>query len=117
MKDKSVKICDGSFVPEEYRKNDELIESILNINKDNVTAVFEGIQPEQVKTAYKIIESVIEIRPLQVENLLSLFSLLAEKHGYEKEIMPGKIEKLLVKKGIIPNDKKFDQSEEIEKIL
>ena len=117
VKDKSVKICDGSFVPEEYRKNDELIESILNINKDNVTAVFEGIQPEQVKTAYKIIESVIEIRPLQVENLLSLFSLLAEKHGYEKEIMPGKIEKLLVKKGIIPNDREFDQSKEIDEIL
>ena len=85
VKNRSTKISDGNFIPKEFKKYDDLVKSIVNINKCNVMHVFERINPEFVNTAYKIIEHAIKIRPLQAENLLSLFALLTKKYEYKKE--------------------------------
>ena len=119
LKDSSVKICEGSFIPKELQKYDELVESIVNIKKEYVTKVFEGIKPELVQSAFKIIEHAIEIRPFEVENLLSLFSLLSKKFGYKKGgNVLGNVIALLTKEGIIQgNQQEKYQTMEIDEIL
>ena len=113
LKDSSVRICEGRFIPKELQKYDELVESIVNIKKENVTKVFEGIKPDLVQTAFKVIEHAIEIRPLEVKNLLSLFSLLSKKFGYKKVgNVPRNVITLLTKEGIIQGNQ-----QEIDEIL
>ena len=46
VKNRSIKISDGNFIPKEFKKYDDLVKSIVNINKCNVVHVFERIKPE-----------------------------------------------------------------------
>ena len=96
VKNRSTKISDGNFIPKEFKKYDDLVKSIVNINKCNVMHVFERIKPVFFNTAYKIIEHAIKIRPLQAENLLSLFALLIEKVYIKKQFQDIAFEWLII---------------------
>ena len=92
LKNKSLSIFNEDIkVHDDYKKSNDLAESIFNINKENVDTIFKEIQQEQSKKAFSIIEHAIKIRPLQVDNYLSLLSLLANKFGYQKNKKSSKI--------------------------
>ena len=109
---------DDDLVPEEFQKNNLLTESIININKETVSEVFEMIQPEFAQTAYDVLTYTVIIRHFQVDSLLSLYSFLSKKYKYKlNEMQPIFVRKLLVARGIIQDQNEEKVSDDVDKIL
>ena len=78
---KLVLFSEGCTVPEEFKKYDVLAESIFNVNKENISTVFSEIPQDLATLACNMIFHAIKIRPLQSDNLRTLFSLLKKKYS------------------------------------
>ena len=83
IKDKSIEISDESLIPKEFQKLVSLIDSIININKEETTKIFEEITSELAQKSIYIISHAILIRHSQTKNLLTLISMLSKKFNLE----------------------------------
>ena len=66
-----------------------LIDGIIETNDSTVLSVFQKIESnkEEIDFIYSVIEYAGVIRPLQIKSIISLYCLLAEKHGYDQSYL------------------------------
>ena len=102
------------FLSEKFKDKLKLVEEIIETNQENIEKVFSDIVEniekggEPINRIYRVIEHALNIRFYQTESLLSLFSLLSKKYGYENNENNYECRKsirlysMLVQQGIIP---------------
>jgi hypothetical protein len=67
------------LMPENIKKEAKFVELFVGIKKENVEGVFGQINEDNVQKACKIITFSADIRPLEVESLSTLVSLILSK--------------------------------------
>ena len=72
-----------SLMPERIKIETKFIERLVGAKKENVESVFRQINEDNFKKVYKIIDFLVEIRPLEVESLLTLVSRISSKFGVD----------------------------------
>ena len=103
--DRKVKLISDvdSFVPEKLKKLISLIEEIIETDENTLLSVYEKIEKseESINSVYQVIKYAFNIRPINTTHLLSLFCLLAQKHGYKNTELIGKQYSMFLNQGII----------------
>ena len=80
------KICDiDNVLPESTKSLSLFITSIIEMNKETFTKVFESVNESNFNTAYKILELAFIIRPLKTKIFINLFKMLSNKFVYKNK--------------------------------
>ena len=92
-----------ALIPEKLKKLFSFVEEIIETDEKTLMNVYERIEEsnESIDYIYSLIEHALKIRPFNTKSLLSLHSLLAQKHGYKNQnIKDGQQCTYLLSKGI-----------------
>ena len=93
-----------NLMSENTKKETKFVELLVGINEINVESVFRQIDEDNVKKACKIINISVEIRPLEIENFLTLVSLISSKFSVcNLPDFSDYFRSLLIARGILPN--------------
>jgi ankyrin repeat protein len=102
---RTVKLLSDSeeLMPENIKKETKFVDLIVRVSKENVESVFKQITEDKVNKACEIIDFSVDIRPLEIENFLTLVSLISSKFGVDNlPYFSDYFWSLLIARGVLP---------------
>ena len=107
--DRKVKLISDvdSLVPEKLKNLFFFVEEVVETDEKTLFSVYEKIEKsgESIDYVYSVIESALKIRPFNTKPLLSLLSLLSQKHSYRNTKLNDRMYSMLLNQGIICKQK------------